>query len=80
MQAEYTTTFHFLLFPSLFTAILNFAIVFFYDIKDGLLVVLLFIIGLTPCPFFFSCQSSGYEVYILEAPYKDPVVGLYVTH
>jgi hypothetical protein len=28
---------------------------------------------------FFSCQSSGYEVYILEAPYKDPVVGLYIT-
>lgn len=25
---------------------------------------------------FFSCQSSGYEVYILEAPYKDPAVSI----
>jgi YLP motif-containing protein 1 len=24
-------------------------------------------------PFLLSCQSSGYEVYILEATYKDPV-------
>lgn len=23
-----------------------------------------------------SCQSSGYEVYILEAPYKDPAVSI----
>jgi hypothetical protein len=47
---------HFIFIPFLFTAILNFAIVFFYDIKDGLLVVLLFIIGLTHCPFFFLSE------------------------
>lgn len=27
-------------------------------------------------PFLLSCQSSGYEVYILEATYKDPAVSL----
>lgn len=31
-------------------------------------------------PFLLSCQSSGYEVYILEATYKDPAVSLrYLT-
>jgi hypothetical protein len=30
-------------------------------------------------PFLLSCQSSGYEVYILEATYKDPVVSMHVT-
>lgn len=30
--------------------------------------------------FLFSCQRSGYEVYILEATYKDPAVSLYAIH
>ena len=31
--------------------------------------------------FFFICmQRSGYEVYLLEAAYKDPMVGYSKSH
>ena len=41
-------------------------------------IILLFASLITP--FLLSCQSSGYEVYILEAAYKDPAVSLcYLT-